>query len=140
MSLGRVLSLDVGTKTIGVAACDPLGRFVLPDRTIGRRGVAKDAADVARICREKQVTRIVVGLPLTPEGEEGRSARLARQIGEAVATVTGLPVEYQDERYSTVEADWRLQEAGLDGRQRRGVVDAAAAVVILEDWIARQPG
>jgi putative Holliday junction resolvase len=140
MKPGRVVSLDVGTKTIGVAACDPSGRFVLPDRTVSRRGVSKDSAEIGRICREKQATRVVVGLPLTPEGDEGRSARLARQIGEAVAAATGLPVDYQDERYSTVEADWRLQEAGLDGRQRREVVDATAAVVILEDWLARQPG
>lgn len=140
MQPGRVVSLDVGTKTIGVATCDPAGRFVLADRTITRRGVAKDAAEIARICSEKQATRVVVGLPLTPEGQEARSARLARQVGEAVAATTGIPVDYQDERYSTVEADWRLREAGLDGRQRREVVDAAAAVVILEDWLARQPG
>jgi putative Holliday junction resolvase len=137
MTVGAVLSLDVGTKTIGVAVTDAGRRLVFPDRTLQRRGVAKDAAAVAELCRGRSVTQVVVGLPLTPDGGEGRSARLARQVAEAVGTATGLPVAMQDERYSTVEADFRLAEAGADSRARRGIVDAHAAAVILEDWLAK---
>jgi putative Holliday junction resolvase len=136
---GPVIALDVGTKTIGIAVSDPSRRFVLPVRTLARQGVAKDAAALTGLCREKATAQVVVGLPLTPDGEEGRSARLARQVGEALAA-QGLTVAYQDERYSTVEAEWRLREAGMDGRARKGVIDAAAAVVILEDWLAAQAG
>ena len=69
------------------------------------------------------------------EGNEGRSARLARQVGEALGARTGLPIHYQDERYSTVEASRRLSEQCLSARDQRAVIDQAAAAVILQDWL-----
>jgi putative Holliday junction resolvase len=77
---------------------------------------------------------VVVGLPLGLEGEETRSTRLARQVGEALR-VAGLEVAYQDERFSTVEASRRLHEAGKDTRAQRAIIDQAAAAVILQDWL-----
>ncbi len=132
---GSYVALDVGTRTIGVAIADAAVRMPLPDRVLARKGVARDAAVVADLCRARRAVAVVVGLPLDLEGGETRSTRLARQVGEAVAAVTGLPVHWQDERFSTLEAESRLQAAGLDGRARRGVIDAHAAVVILEDWL-----
>ena len=132
---GSYLALDVGTRTIGVAVADVAIGLPLPDRVLARKGVAKDAALVAELCRTRRVVAVVVGLPLDLEGAETRSTRLARQVGEAVGAATGLPVHWQDERYSTLEAEARLQSAGVDGRARRGLIDAHAAVVILEDWL-----
>lgn len=133
--MGRTLALDVGTKTIGVAITDALGMLAHPLRTLSRQGVRKDAELVAAIVRERDVERVVVGLPLELDGSEERSARLARQIGEAVAAATSLPVVYVDERYSSVEAERRLIAAGVSRARRKEVIDQMAAVILLEDWL-----
>lgn len=132
---GRVLALDVGTKTIGLAVSDPTRRMVFPLRTLARRSVVKDTEEIARVCLSQGITQLVVGLPLTLDGGEARSAHLARQVGEAVAARTGLPHAFIDERFSTVEAERRLREAGAPADRRKAVIDQYAAVVILEDWI-----
>jgi putative Holliday junction resolvase len=76
----------------------------------------------------------VVGLPIELSGKEGRSARLARQVGDMLAEKTGLPLVYHDESFSTVEAETRLQTLGKNEQQRKEMIDQIAAVVILEDW------
>lgn len=136
---GPALALDVGTRTIGLAISDAGRGHRFPVRTLTRRSVAKDAAELARITAERGVTALVVGLPRGLDGAEGRSARLARQVGEALAALTGLPLHYQDEQYTTLEAEERLRAAGLDARHQRPVIDQAAAMVILEDWLAARP-
>lgn len=133
-----VLGLDVGTKTIGLAVSDTARKLVFPLNTLGRVGVKSDCQKLGNLCKERKITQLVVGLPYELDGSEGRSARLARQIGEELGRLTGLPVAYQDERFSTVEASNRLYEAGLNSRQQRSVIDAQAAAVILEDWIKAQ--
>ena len=105
----RVVGLDVGTKTIGVAITDPLGMFAQPVTTLARKSVVKDTAAIARLCEERGVEHVVVGLPLELDGTEERSARLARQIGTAVGEATGLPVDYVDERFSSVEEPRRAR-------------------------------
>lgn len=140
MQPGPVIGLDVGTRTIGVAVSDITRRHRFPVKTLERRSVAKDCAALAQIVAERKVTALVVGLPRGLDGQEGRSARLARQIGEALAAATGLPLHYQDEQYTTVEAGDRLKDAGMDSRSQRAVIDQAAAMVILEDWLAQHGG
>lgn len=138
---GPVLALDVGTRTIGVARTDASRRFVFVDPTLPRRSVARDTEALHAVVRAHGVTRIVVGLPVGEPGEpEPRGVRLARQIGEALAARTGLPVDWVDEGYTTVEAHARLRDAGLDGRARRGVIDGHAAAVILEQWLGSADG
>lgn len=139
---GAVLALDVGTRTIGVAHTDPSRRFVFADPTLARRSVRADAASLATICSRHAVVQLVVGVPLPTEGEitSARGERLARQVGDALAALTGLAVAYVDESFTTLEAHARLREAGADERRRRGVIDGHAAVVILEDWLALTGG
>jgi putative Holliday junction resolvase len=134
-SEGRVLALDVGTKTIGLAVTDPGRRHVFPLRTIARRSVVRDTEEIARICVAERIVQLVVGLPLTLDGGEARSARLARQVADAMEARTGLPLAWMDERFSTVEAERRLREAGAPSERRKEVLDQYAAVVILEDWL-----
>ncbi len=129
-----VLGLDVGTRTIGVAQADLRSAFPSPVCTLSRKGVKTDVLRLAELCRTHKVAQIVVGMPYELDGAEGRSARLARQVGEALAALTALPVEYQDERYSTVDAAEQLRAAGLDSRKQREVIDQAAAMVILSAW------
>jgi putative Holliday junction resolvase len=137
--MGCILALDVGTKTIGVARADIVAKLASPHSTLSRQGVKKDTARLLHLVRELGVESSVVGLPYELDGTEGRSAKLARQIGEAIREASGLPVHYQDERYSTVEAEHRLKQAGVDGRKRKSVIDQAAAAVILEDFLRLTP-
>lgn len=132
------VGLDVGTKTIGLArAAEGVGH-VQPWSTLRREGVRGDVARLtAQLAGLGPIAGLVVGLPYELEGGEGRSARLARQIAEALQAA-GFTVHLQDERFSTVEASRRLRERGLDSRAQRGVIDQAAAAVILEDWLAAQ--
>lgn len=133
--MGRILGLDVGTKTIGIAVSDPLGMLASPVRTLARRSVREDADAVARLAAELGVDTIVVGMPYELDGSEARSARLARQVGEAVGARAALPVRYVDERYSSVDATRQLIDAGMSRARRKQVIDQQAAVVILQSFL-----
>ena len=135
---GRILALDVGTKTIGVAMSDPLGCFAQPLVTIRRRGVAKDTQQIRTIVDEHDVKQVVVGLPLELDGSEERSARLARQIGESVQAALTLDVAYVDERFSSVEGERRLLEMDVSRARRKELIDQVAAMIILERFIAER--
>jgi putative Holliday junction resolvase len=132
-----IIGLDVGTKTIGIAVGEAGAGLASPHSVLSRRGVKQDTAQLAEIISALGATEIVLGLPYELDGSLARGARLARQIGSAVHEATGLTVHEQDERYSTIEAERKLFEAGYDGRQRKGIIDAAAAAVILQDWLDR---
>ena len=136
--MGRVIALDVGTKTIGVAMSDVTRLLASPVTTIRRKGVRRDAEVIVALIEERKVVHVVVGLPYELDGTEARSARLARQIGEAVAERTGLPTDYVDERYSSVDAERQLIEADVSRARRKQIIDQAAAVVILESWMRIQ--
>ncbi len=138
--MGRVLGLDVGTKTIGVAVSDAIGLLAHPVCTVARRGVRKDVDQLAAIAVEQRVERVIVGLPLELDGTEARSARLARQIGAAMRERTGLDVLYVDERYSSVDAERQLIEARVGRDRRKQVIDQQAAVVILQSWLESGEG
>ncbi len=111
--------------------------MVTPLTVLSRKSVRADSSRIAALCQEHEVRTIVVGLPLMLDGTEGRSVRLARQIGEALRTL-GFSVFYQDERFSTIEAHRRLLDAGRSSRKRKASIDAAAAAVILEAWLQEQ--
>lgn len=136
--MGRVVSLDVGTKTIGIAATDPLRILASPVETLSRRGVRQDMERLRPHLERLAPDLIVVGLPYELDGSEARSARLARQIGEAIVETFGLTVVYQDERFSSVQAERMLIERGVSRTRRKQVIDQAAAVVILESWLREQ--
>ena len=132
----NVIALDVGTKTIGVAKGRTETEITQPLLTLKRKSVKKDVRQLLSICQEHGIEQIVVGLPLELDGVEGRSARLARQVGDGLQAISGLPLAYQDERYSTVEAERRLRIAGRSAHDMKSVIDQVAAMVILEDWLA----
>lgn len=138
--MGRVLALDVGTKTIGIAVSDPLRLFGQPVCTLSRRGVDKDVASLQPILQEYEPDVVVVGLPYELDGSEERSARLARQIGEAVAASGEWTVKYQDERFSSVEAERMLIAQDVRRSRRKQVIDQVAAMVILESWMRENRG
>lgn len=136
----RAFGLDVGTKTVGVALSDPLGMTAQTLSTLRRTGLRSDLAALRRLAEDHQVTRAVVGLPLNMDGTEGASAARSRAFGEALAKALDIPVEYWDERLSTVAANRALRESTLSHQRRKAVVDQVAAAFILQGWLdARRP-
>ena len=131
-----IVGLDVGSKTIGMARADTRSWMVQPLRTLSRRGVQKDIDAVLRVLVEESIERFIVGLPLGESGEEQRSSRLARQFARALGESSNIPVLFQDESHSTLEAEHRLREAGVRESGWAEVIDSWAAAVILEDWLA----
>lgn len=133
--MGRVVGLDVGTKTIGVAMSDPTRMLASPVTTVARQGVGKDVERLVALLDGRGVDAIVVGLPYELDGGEERSARLARQVGDALAARTGLPVTYVDERFTSVEASRLLIASGARRKKRKEVIDQAAAMLILQSFL-----
>jgi putative Holliday junction resolvase len=137
---GRVLGLDLGAARIGVAVSDENRRVAVALGTVNT-GAPKDLRSIAALVREQGVTAVVVGEPLLMSGEAGEAARHAREFADALRAVLDVPVELFDERLTTVEAERRLADAGVDGRRRRGVVDQVAAALILQAYLdARREG
>ena len=127
------MCLDVGTKTIGIATGHKELQFSTPLKVLSRKSVQFDSTLIESLCIQLNISEIVVGLPLMLDGNEGRSARLARQIGESLLKKEFI-VHYHDERFSTVEAQRKLIEAGMSWNKRKKLIDAAAAAIILESW------
>ena len=138
MKANRILGLDVGTKTIGIAIGYLRTELSEPLFTLQRQSVKKDTLRILQECRKQAIDHVVVGLPLQLDGTEGRSAKLARQIGTAIVEDGSYPVSYCDERFSTVEASRRLRESGKSSWDQKSIIDQAAAMVIVEDWIRTQ--
>lgn len=145
MERGPRLAVDVGTVRVGLAASDPDGLLATPVATLPRGDT--DVASIVTEVRERGVGTVYVGLPRHLSGAEGASAAAARAYAGALAqAVSPVPVRLVDERMSTVSAHRALTESGRPGRRHRGVVDQAAAVVILQDALdaeratGRRPG
>jgi putative holliday junction resolvase len=136
----RSFGLDVGSRTVGVAVSDALGITAQPVTTLRRSNLRADLAQLRRLAEEHEVGHAVVGLPLNMDGSEGPSAVEARKVGAAVASALNIPVEYWDERLTTVAASRMLVEADVSRARRRQVVDQVAAALILQGWLdARRP-
>ena len=133
----RVLAVDFGEKRVGLAVSDESGRVVVPVGAVQRRSDAQAAAEVVAAARERDVERLVVGLPVRPEGGgEGPFAVRARNFARRLAELSGLPVDLHGEALTSVSAEGTLREAGVPRERRRGAVDAEAAAELLRDWLA----
>jgi putative Holliday junction resolvase len=131
----RILGLDYGTRRVGAALSDPGRTIAFPAEVYVLRGTEADARHYQEFVRENEVERIVVGLPLHTSGREGQLAGMTRTFGDWLARVTGRPVVYFDERYTTVEAEQRLLEAGLKRRKRKALRDQLAAQILLQGYL-----
>lgn len=129
---GRTLALDYGSRRIGVAVSDPLGITAGQLPAIRREGDRKDIDAIRSVSTEYGVEEILIGLPLLPDGNEGPQASKARRFGEKVREMTGLPVAFLDERFSTAEAERHLVLSGVRREKRKEVRDSLAAALILQ--------
>ncbi|CAN5506370.1 Holliday junction resolvase RuvX [soil metagenome] len=132
----RALGLDLGGRRIGVAVSDRSGTVASPLDVILRTGSRqRDHDRIARLVADEDAEVIVVGLPLSMDGQLGPAAKAALAEVRVLGSVVGVPVLTHDERLTTVTAERSLREAGLDGRARRKVVDKVAAAVMLQAWL-----
>jgi putative Holliday junction resolvase len=131
----RILGLDVGSKTIGLAVSDPLGITAQGLETIRRRNKRLDFEQLERVIREYLVTEIVVGLPLRMSGAEGIQAEKMQGFAEQLRQHFQLPVHLWDERLSSAQANRVLRDTEMSIKRRGEVVDRLAAVLILQSWM-----
>ena len=131
----RTLSLDIGKRRIGVAVSDPLGLVARPVETVQSVSLNADVERITEIARQLEAEMIVVGDPLHMNGDAGIMSNRAHKFGEALREVSGLPVEYCDERLTSVEAQRILQDSGVPPKKARRQIDAVAAAVILQSYL-----
>ena len=130
------MGIDFGDARTGIAISDLLCTIVGTTMVIPSRNWDKAIADIKRLCTEYQVGEIVVGLPRNMDGTEGSRAQLCREFGEKLESATGLPIQMWDERRTTVEAHNILSQHNYHGQKRKNTVDAVAAALILEGYLA----
>lgn len=135
---GVVLALDVGEKRIGVAVSDELGLLASPRTVIHRRTTQQALDEIARLLREVGPCTVVVGLPVSLDGQLHGQAQTVRRFAERLRSRIGVPLVYVDETLSTVRAEEQLRAAGVRPDRIRERIDAVAAAVILEDYLEQQ--
>ncbi|MEY8572982.1 Holliday junction resolvase RuvX [Oscillospiraceae bacterium 21-37] len=130
-----IVAVDLGQARTGLAVCDRGEVLASPLAVIQERDRARLVERIAAAARERGAERLVVGLPRNMDGSEGESAQKARETGAMLAEASGLPVDFCDERGTTITAHNYLNATNTRGKKRKAVVDAVAATVILEDYL-----
>ncbi len=137
MIMGRVLAVDLGKKRVGLALSDPLQMIAQPFRTSSFVSLSVLAAEITDIVREKEVDRVIIGLPVKENGEEGEGCRLARQF-VVFLKQKQITAELWDERYSSRLAEQVLHSHGLKRKNNKDKIDRIAASFILESYLNSQ--
>ena len=133
----RIMSLDVGSRTIGIACSDVLLMTAQGIETIRRTSLEKDFNRLQELISEYEVHELVVGMPKNMNGTKGERAEKTEEFVEKMKEVIDLPVTYWDERLSTVMAERQLIAADVSRKKRKSVIDKMAAVVILQGYLDR---
>ena len=131
----RILGLDIGTKTIGIALSDELSLIAQGLFTLKRKGLQSDIRELEKLIEERSVERIVIGLPKNMNNTLGTSANMVLSFIEELAKSVDLPVVTWDERLSTVAAEKALLEADMSRKKRKRVIDTVAAQLILQGYL-----
>lgn len=129
-----MVGVDLGTRRIGVAVSDAGGTVATPYAVLTRTNDDEDAAAIADICLLENAKTVVLGLPLSLDGSKGDMAAVSEAFAGKLRSA-GMRVRLHDERLTTVEAEKKLKERGMKGKQRRSVVDKVAAAVMLQAFL-----
>ncbi len=131
----RIMGLDYGTVRIGVAISDPEGIIAQPKGYIAAVPRKTCLQNIGDTCKEQQIGTIVIGLPKHMNGDEGVSAKAARALGAQIAEITSLPIEFIDERLTSVSANNFLTEGNIKAPEKKEKIDAVAAAIILQNYL-----
>jgi len=127
------MGIDFGERRIGLAISDPEGKVAVPLATLERSNDRAAIREIAEIARREEVGRLVLGEPVGLDGQRGPNAERVRRFGERLAQASGLPVRLVNESLTTIAAQERLREAGVDPRRDPGRIDAVAAQILLQE-------
>ena len=131
----RILAIDPGKVRLGLAICDPDRRISSPLTTYTRKDPIRDAKFLLELVEAEEVGHLLVGLPVHLDGREGEQAKLARVFGKELEAATKLPVQFWDERYTTLQAETMLWDAGLTHKRRKERRDRVAAQILLQSFL-----
>jgi putative holliday junction resolvase len=129
------LGLDVGKKRMGVAGCDGMGLIATGLTTIYRTSLAEDIRKLQTIIKEREVEILVIGLPYSLDGTVGFQAQKVQKFADKIDRILKLPIEYVDERLTSVEAEAQLKAQKRFSTYDKGAVDRQAAAIILQQWL-----
>jgi putative holliday junction resolvase len=135
MSKISVIGLDVGSKRIGVAGCDGTGMIASGLFTLERSSFEQDVEMLRELVLSREATLLVVGLPYTLDGELGKQAQRVQKFANRLSRALNLPIEYADERLTSVAAEEMMIALGRSPRDNKGEVDRRAAAIILQQWL-----
>ena len=131
----RLIALDIGRVRTGIAASDAAATIASPVKVLPSQEVFDNARSFRNILEDYEPELIVVGLPVSMDGEENEHAKWVRERAEAISAALDIPVEYQDERLSSTQAKNIMREGGLSERDMRGKLDMVAAAIILQTYM-----
>ena len=135
---GKYLGVDYGDKRTGLAECDVSGLIAGGIGTISEGGMRKTAQRVAEEAEKRSCKKIIIGLPKNMDGSEGPRADVIKAFGMLLAELTEIPIDYYDERMTTMVAYRFLGETGTYGKKRKDTVDTLSAQIILQNYIDRE--
>ncbi len=130
-----VIGLDVGSKRIGVAGCDGTGLIATGLMTIDRQSLELDLENIRQVATGRAATLLVLGLPYKLDGEIGAQAKRIQKFGNKLRKALDLPVEYVDERLTSIAAEASMVADGISLRDYKGEIDRRAAAIILQQWL-----
>ncbi len=132
---GRILAFDLGKKRIGLALSDPLGITAQGIETFHRTTIREDMSRLTELMEQNGVTLMLMGNPLHMSGRESRQTERAKEFGDRLSNVSGIPYQLWDERWTTVEAARVLTDSGMGLEKRKAQIDKLSAVILLESYL-----
>lgn len=135
---GKYLGVDYGDKRTGLAECDPSGFLASGIATVSEGGMRRTAERVAKEAEARGCKRIIIGMPKNMDGTEGERTEVIRAFASLVAELTEIPIDFYDERMTTMEAYRFLGETGTFGKKRKAAIDTLSAEIILQNYIDRE--
>jgi len=132
----RILGLDFGEKRIGLSISNQTGKLALPYGVITNSTERQSIREIKKICQKEKIKELVIGLPITLKGKEGREVEKVRQFAQKLKEATQLSIIFEDERFSSKQAEKVLKERGAKGR--KGKIDTLSAVLILNQYLEKE--
>lgn len=135
---GKYLAVDYGDKRTGLADCDPTGFLASGIGTISEGGMRRTAERVKLEAESRSCVKIIIGLPKNMDGSEGFRTDTVKAFADMLASITDIPIEFYDERMTTMEAYRFLGETGTFGKRRKNAIDTLSAEIILQNYLDRE--